>query len=68
MLRINRISTKILCLTICLAVLWLWLPVAAGATAKNNAEPFRALQKKLIQDGFNSDKITRLYSRPQVFF
>ncbi|MBW2656435.1 MAG: lytic murein transglycosylase [Deltaproteobacteria bacterium] len=68
MQRFERISTRILCLTICLAVLWLWLPVAAGATANNNAEPFRALQKKLIQDGFNSDKITRLYSRPQVFF
>ena len=68
MQRFDRISTGILCLTICLAVLWLWLPVPAGATAKNNAEPFRALQKKLIQDGFNSDKITRLYSRSQVFF
>ena len=68
MQRFDRISAGILCLTICLAVLWLWLPVAAGATAKNNAEPFRALQKKLIQDGFNSEKITRLYSRSQVFF
>ena len=68
MQRFDRIPTRILCLTICLAVLWLWLPVAAGATAKNNAEPFLALQKKLIQDGFNSDKITRLYSRSQVFF
>ena len=66
--RFDRISTRILCLTICLAVLWLWLPVRAGATAKNNADQFQALQKKLIKDGFNSDKITRLYSRPQVFF
>ena len=68
MQRFDRISAGILCVTICLAVLWLWLPVRAGATAQNNADQFQALQKKLIKDGFNSDKITRLYSRPQVFF
>jgi len=55
-------------LTICIAVLWLWLPIRARATAENNAYQFQALQNKLIKDGFDSDKITRLYSRPQVFF
>jgi membrane-bound lytic murein transglycosylase B len=40
----------------------------AGATAKNNTGQFKALQKKLIKDGFNPEKIARLYSRPQVFF
>jgi len=64
----DRISTRIISLTVCLAVLWIWLPAHAGATAKNNADHFHALQKKLIKDGFNSDKIIRLYSRPQVFF
>jgi membrane-bound lytic murein transglycosylase B len=55
-------------LIICFAVLWLWLPIQAEATAKNNTDHFQALQTKLIKDGFNSDKITKLYSRPQVFF
>jgi membrane-bound lytic murein transglycosylase B len=66
--RFDRISTRIICFTICFAVLWLWLPAQAGATAKNNGDQFQALQKKLIEDGFNPDKIARLYSRPQVFF
>jgi len=68
MLRIDRKCTRILIMIICLAVLSFWLPVPAGATAKNNADQFQTLQKKLIEDGFNSDKITSLYSRPQVFF
>jgi membrane-bound lytic murein transglycosylase B len=68
MQRFDRVSPRVLCLTICFAVLWLWLPVRAAATAQNNTDQFQALQKKLIKDGFNSDKITRLYSRPQVFF
>jgi len=50
------------------AVLWIGLPLQAGATAKNNSDHFQALQQKLITDGFNADKITGLYSRPQVFF
>jgi membrane-bound lytic murein transglycosylase B len=55
-------------LTTCAAALWLWLPIQAGATAKTNADHFQALQQKLVKDGFNSDKIARLYNRPQVFF
>jgi membrane-bound lytic murein transglycosylase B len=66
--RYDRLFTRIFHLTICCAVLWLWLPAEVGATAKNNADQFQALQKKLIKDGFNSDKIARLYSRPMVFF
>lgn len=64
----HRISTGIRCLTLCLAVMGLWLPAGAAATTENSADRFQALQEKLIQDGFDSDKITRLYSRPQVFF
>ena len=66
--RFNRISIRIFCLTTCFAVLWLWLPLKAGATAKTNGDHFQALQQKLITDGFDSDKITRLYNQPQVFF
>jgi membrane-bound lytic murein transglycosylase B len=64
----DRISIRILCLTTCVAVLCLWLPLQVGATAKDSGDNFRALQEKLIKDGFNSEKIKRLYSRPQVFF
>lgn len=41
--------------------------VLASAPPKN-VDPFGFLQKKLIQDGFNHEKIQRLYGRPQVFF
>jgi membrane-bound lytic murein transglycosylase B len=68
MVGFNRISIRIFCLTTCFAVLCLWLPLQAGATAKNNGDHFQALQEKLIKDGFNSEKIKRLYSRPQVFY
>ena len=64
----NRVITRVLCLTLFFAFLGLWVPMDAGATAKNNADQFKALQKKLVKDGFNADKIARLYSRPQVFF
>ena len=64
----DRIPARILCVTLSVAVLLLWLPVRAGATAQKKADQFQALQDKLIKDGFNSDKITSLYSRPQVFF
>ena len=64
----NRISTAIITLTICFAMLGLGVSPQATTTAPKNGNPFQALQKKLIQDGFNSDKIKRLYSRPQVFF
>jgi membrane-bound lytic murein transglycosylase B len=66
--RFDRIPTRILCLTICLAGLLLFLPLQARATAEQNADQFQALQNKLVKDGFDSDKITRLYSRPQVIF
>jgi len=55
-------------LATCFAVLWLGIPIQVGATAKNNGDPFQPLQKDLIKDGFNSEKIERLYNRPQVFF
>jgi len=64
----NRVFTGILCLTVCFTFLGLWIPITAGATPKNDADQFQALQKKLIKDGFNPDKIAKLYSRPQVFF
>jgi len=38
------------------------------AVKKNNIHHFEPLQKKLIQDGFDSEKIKSLYDRPQVYF
>ena len=52
----NRVFTRILCLTVCFTFLGLWIPITAGATAKNDADQFQALQKKLIKDGFNPEK------------
>jgi membrane-bound lytic murein transglycosylase B len=40
----------------------------APASAKKDVDHFKFLQKRLIKDGFNHEKIQRLYSRPQVFF
>ena len=68
MARFNRIFTAIITLALCFALLGPEIPPRAEATAQKDADPFQALQKKLIQDGFNSQKIKRLYSRPQVFF
>ena len=42
-------------------------PLLASAPQKN-VDNFEFLQKKLIKDGFNHEKIQQLYRRPQVFF
>lgn len=41
---------------------------SSWAAKKNNTQYFEPLQKKLIQDGFDSEKIKTLYDRPQVHF
>ncbi len=64
-----RISTnsKILKIIICLVIIFIW-PGYSLAGKKNNTHHFEPLLKKLIQDGFDSGKIKRLYDRPQVYF
>ena len=42
-------------------------PVLASASPKK-VDHFEFLQKKLIEDGINHEKIRRLYRRPEVFF
>ena len=45
--------------------------IAAGnarATVETDNHYLVTVQKKLIKDGFDSEKITQLYKRPQVFF
>jgi membrane-bound lytic murein transglycosylase B len=46
----------------------LWLTSPVLASIKKGTDHFEFVQKKLIKDGFNQEKIQRLYSRPQVFF
>ena len=50
-----------------LVAVFLWSG-SSWAAKKNNKHHFDPLQKKLIQDGFNSEKIKTLYDRPQVHF
>jgi len=65
-LRINKIS-KIQIITISLAAIFLWSG-SSWAAKKNNKHHFEPLQKKLIQDGFDAEKIKSLYNLPQVKF
>lgn len=69
MQRIERNLTTILISVICFNLIWLFLssPVQANAPQKN-VDHFEFLQKKLIKDGFDPEKIQQLYSRPQVSF
>ncbi len=55
-------------MVICFTMLWIGLTSPVPATAAKNADHFEFLQKKLIKDGFDPEKIQQLYSRPQVFF
>jgi membrane-bound lytic murein transglycosylase B len=67
MLKIARIRI----LPVILLSLILLPPLTAGpaqATTETNDPDFESVQKKLIKDGFDSEEIKRLYSRPQVFF
>jgi membrane-bound lytic murein transglycosylase B len=68
MIHIVQICNKILTFLICFVVLWACLTSPVPASTKRNIDHFEFLQKKLIKDGFNHEKIQRLYSRPQVFF
>lgn len=52
----------------CLLMLDFLTPQRAAATLKEANHYFQKLQKNLIKDGFDPDKIQRLYSRPQVSF
>ena len=53
---------------ICLMALQLFLPAQTPADTNNKAGYFNALQKRLIEDGFNKNKINALYAKPGVYF
>ena len=68
MLHTKRNFTRIFSSLICMAMLGVCSTSSVPASAKKNVDHFEFLQKKLIKDGFNHEKIQRLYSRPKVFF
>jgi membrane-bound lytic murein transglycosylase B len=52
----------------CLLIIPLVSTAQASTTTKSDNHYLESVQKQLIKDGFDSEKIKRLYSRPQVFF
>lgn len=65
---INSRAYHPLIIVACLLMLPLMTASPAMSTTHANSQFFESIQKRLINDGFDSEKITRLYSRPQVFF
>ena len=53
---------------VCLAAMYFFSPIPLSATTPGNADYFELIQKKLIKDGFDPEKIKKLYNQPQVFF
>ena len=67
MLKIERVLIVPLIL-VCLLILSLMATPPVIATTETNDPHFASVQKRLIKDGFESEKIKRLYRRPQVVF
>ena len=67
MLKIERNWISLIIL-MCLLIFPLIAAVPVKATTETNDRYFESVQKRLIKDGFDSEKIKRLYHRPQVFF
>jgi len=65
-LKVSAIKT-IHIIIMSLVAIFLWTG-PCWAAKKDNKHHFEPLQKKLIQDGFDSEKIKSLYNRPQVQF
>ncbi len=65
----NQLSTnKVIQNFIFPAILVLLWSGISLATKRDNNHYFEPLQKKLIQDGFDTEKINSLYERPEVYF
>lgn len=62
-----RTNSRFQIIIISLFAVILWSG-SSWAVKRNNNHYFEPLQKKLIQDGFDSEKIKGLYERPQVYF
>lgn len=68
MRHINQSDTKRIIFTVGLLVIGILVSAQSRAAVESNQKPFSSVQKRLIADGFDSAKIKKLYSRPQVFF
>jgi membrane-bound lytic murein transglycosylase B len=60
-------KSKIQKIILLLAAIFLW-PSYSWAANESNTHYFEPLTRQLIKDGFDSEKIQKLYSRPQVYF
>ncbi|CAB1078386.1 Membrane-bound lytic murein transglycosylase B [Olavius algarvensis Delta 1 endosymbiont] len=63
-----RVSSKNKALTILALLVAVFLWSGLSGAAQNKKYHFDPLQKKLVEDGFDSNKISSLYARPQVKF
>ena len=65
----NRLHSKnkfqFIVLSLIMIILWSGLSLAAK---RDNNHHFDPIKKKLIQDGFDSEKINELYEREEVYF
>ena len=65
----NRISAKeYLILFVGVLIFSFIFPSQTAAGSKNSNNYFESLQKRLIKDGFDKDRISELYKRPEVYF
>jgi len=63
-----RLSSKNKYLTILALLIGVFLWTASSGAAQNKKYHFDPLQKKLVEDGFESNKISSLYAGPKVKF
>ena len=63
-----RQKNRILAIIICITLSHFFLSPAFAQKSTNNKANFTALQKQLVKDGFNADKINRLFARSEVNF
>jgi len=68
MINAITILRRYLGLICCLGIFVLIFATLAAAKTENRHGYFDALKKRLIQDGFNKNKINTLYAKPQVYF
>ncbi len=68
MQHITKSGNKWSFLVVGLLAVGIFVLAESRAAVEPNHKPFSSVQKRLINDGFDSAKINKLYSRPQVFF
>jgi len=61
-------SFILLLMSLMIIIIPAWWPVDAVADTSEGTWQFKALQEKLIKEGFQADKIRKYYQNPQVSF